>query len=71
VRHIEDYEIRMKQLVDAQKLWSVPSLWLELTIRDSDNENFKSQLRQAKEWEGRVYQLEQLLRSVRKEVNLP
>ena len=24
IRHIEDYEVRMKQLTDSQKLWCVP-----------------------------------------------
>lgn len=35
--------------------------------RDLDTENYKAQLKQAGVWESRVYQLEQLLRSVRKE----
>jgi hypothetical protein len=33
VRHIEDYEIRMKQLVDAQKLW-----YVQLGALDADTQ---------------------------------
>lgn len=31
IRHIEDYEVRMKQLTDTQKLWYV---WILTTSRD-------------------------------------
>jgi hypothetical protein len=66
VRHIEDYEVRMKQLVDAQKLWYVfgmKSLRIELICRDQDVAKHKNEMAEAETWKGRVYQLEQLLRS--------
>jgi len=66
VRHIEDYEIRMKQLVDAQKLWFVCFISfcrVRLTCRDQDVAQHKQEMAEAETWKGRVYQLEQLLRS--------
>jgi hypothetical protein len=73
VRHIEDYEIRMKQLVDAQKLWYALSIYLQqvrLTYRDQDVAQHKKEMVEAETWKGRVYQLEQLLRSVQRDVKV-
>jgi hypothetical protein len=68
VRHIEDYEIRMKQLVDAQKLWYVRYRCQSLTFRDADVAEHKKEMAQAELWQGRVFQLEQLLRSVKRDI---
>lgn len=40
-----------------------------LTDRDQDVAEHKKEMAQAEVWKGRVYQLEQLLRSVQREVN--
>jgi hypothetical protein len=73
VRHIEDYEIRMKQLVDAQKLWYAfanDSSGTGLICRDQDVAQHKKEMAEAETWKGRIYQLEQLLRSVQRDVKV-
>lgn len=60
IRHIEDYEIRMKQLTDAQKLWQVASQPLATHAdnnRDGDLEKFALAQQEAEAWRGRCYQV--------------
>ncbi|WVQ70053.1 uncharacterized protein L199_008277 [Kwoniella botswanensis] len=55
IRHISDYETRMKQLTESQRLW------------DEDVQRCKNALQEAEAAKARVYELEQMLRASRQE----
>ena len=66
VRHIEDYEIRMQQLTELQRLWYVRFLKVA-DVRDSDVRRCQEAIGEAEKWRGRCYQLESLLRVLRRD----
>lgn len=60
VKHIEDYEIRMKQLTDSQALWSVLMLRPNgelLSGRDDDVRKLKEAKADTELHQGRCYKV--------------
>jgi len=57
VRHIEDYEIRMQQLTDSQRLWWVLMMFTDADDRDDDVVRLRQAEGSVEHWRGRCYQV--------------